>query len=141
MAAMHSLLLTGCILMATLPSFNVQATETPLRIATINLSPAGYKEDGLSKGLFYEIANAVAKEAGLSYKNTVKPYGRVLNDLKSGKTDMSMLGFNPILEGKASHTTPILELRFMLVSQKGLNIQTIEGFSGKTIGVIRALSR
>lgn len=140
MHATRLFLLMFIALGSVVTSSNIQATQATeglLRIATISLSPAGYKENGLPKGLFYDISNAVASKAGLNYKNTIKPYGRVLNDLKAGKADMSMLGVNPALEEKTIKVIPIIELNFILVGQKGLDIRSLDNFAGKVVGIIR----
>lgn len=118
-------------------SLIVHSEEKPLRIATVALAPAGYKENGVSKGLFYDIANQIALRAGFSYVNTIKPYGRVVNDLKSGKSDASIFGYNPNLAGKAKTVAPIVSLKIILLANLGGAITEAEDLKGKTVGFIR----
>ncbi|MGF1740528.1 transporter substrate-binding domain-containing protein [Vibrio profundum] len=111
--------------------------EKPLRIATVALVPVGYKENGISKGLFYDIANRIAQRAGFSYVNTIKPYGRVVNDLKNGKSDASIFGYNPNLEGKAKTIAPIVSLKIVLIANRGSSIIEARDLLGKSVGFIR----
>ena len=48
-----------------LVSFSSVTIGETLRIVTIALAPAGFKENGKAKGIAYEIANEVAQRANI----------------------------------------------------------------------------
>ena len=57
----------------------ISGTCKTLNIATIDIVPAGYKNNGVVTGAFYDIGNEIAKRANLTYVNKLKPYTRVIH--------------------------------------------------------------
>ena len=108
-----------------LHSFAVMAAEVDLRIATIGLAPAGFKENGELKGFTYEIANQMAERANLTYSNVIKPYSRVLLELKNGKSDMSIVFLNEGLIGKATPELPVLNINIIIIAKGNLYLVLI----------------
>ncbi|MGF1743178.1 transporter substrate-binding domain-containing protein [Vibrio profundum] len=122
---------------AILCSPSLRSESDNLRIATIELFPAGYKENGKNKGFYYEISNAIAEKANLKYVNAIKPYRRVVSELKSGKTEMSILLYNKILEGETIRLEPIFSFEIFVMGRKGNNIRRLGDLSGKVVGTVR----
>ena len=120
-----------------LHSFAVMAAEVDLRIATIGLAPAGFKENGELKGFTYEIVNQMAERANLTYSNVIKPYSRVLLELKNGKSDMSIVFLNEGLIGKATPELPVLNINIIIIAKKDLVIEGLQSLSGKRLAIIR----
>lgn len=109
-----------------------------LRIVTMALAPAGYKENGKAKGVAYEIANEIAKKTNMPYTNTLKPYGRAVHELKSGKADLSIMLYNTSLDGKAIPLAPVFLMSTIAIGKKGINLKGLSELSAKKVGVIRS---
>ncbi|MGF1743294.1 transporter substrate-binding domain-containing protein [Vibrio profundum] len=125
---------------ALLFSFTGRSDDKVLRISTLEVYPAGFKENGQEKGFLYEISNEIAERAGLEYVNILKPYSRVVNDLNTGKSDFSLLSYNQPLEGKTIRIMPLLYFKTIVVGQKGNNISSLTELAGKDVGIVRGAS-
>ncbi|MGF1742515.1 transporter substrate-binding domain-containing protein [Vibrio profundum] len=128
----HWFVIAGCFF-----CFSTGVFGQALRIATIELAPAGYIENGKVTGIYYDIANEIAERANLDYVNALKPYVRTVHELKSGKTDVSIVLYNPVLLGKATPLAPVFKIETLAIGRKGVNIKSLNELKGKKVGVIR----
>ncbi|MGF1739474.1 transporter substrate-binding domain-containing protein [Vibrio profundum] len=116
-------------------SFPQDSEGKALRIATIDLAPSGYQENGEIKGISYEFSNLIAEKAGLSYTNVLKPYSRVVHELKTGKSDMSILIYHESFN--TATLLKLLTLETIIIGRKGHDIKRLSELNGKTVGIVR----
>ncbi|MCL9782750.1 transporter substrate-binding domain-containing protein [Vibrio sp. S4M6] len=106
-------------------------------VSTIELEKMGYVENKKGKGFFYDVANLVAMGSGLEPENTIKPYARVLDDLKSGSTDISILFKNDSLLEHVTYISPIFTFENVVYGTSGKNFQSLKDLEGSRIAVLR----
>ncbi|WP_428789992.1 substrate-binding periplasmic protein [Vibrio profundum] len=120
--------------------FPLRSETELLRIVTMQVAPAGIKENGENKGAVYEISNEIARRANLNYVNSIKPYRRMIHDLTSGKSDMSIFTHNTNLGNKVIEVIPVYHLKTLVVGRKVHDIQSLEELKGKKVGIVRGTS-
>jgi polar amino acid transport system substrate-binding protein len=109
-----------------------------LNIDTIEIYPFGYiGADGNNTGMIYEIGNIIAKTAGFTYTNRLRPYPRTIVDLKNGNADFIIRYSNPELLKESLPVTPILGFNSIIIGKVGHNFKSLNDLQGKMIGVIR----
>jgi len=121
------------------PSF--AETESPTNtISVIELYPWGYNEDG-PQGIHSEIVRLLGKQLGQPYTPIVKPYARVENDLKTGKSMFSFLAGGSLNRGGYSIEGPTLfDLKFGVIVRASDEMEELIDLTGLEIGVMRGLS-
>ena len=117
---------------------SIGAQAENIKIITIELAPAGYKDKGESKGMAYDIANEIAKRAGFNYSNKLKPFPRVVSELISHKADMSILLKNSSVANSVVLVTPVFDTNTIVIGQKGLDINSLDDLKGKKVAIIRS---
>lgn len=118
-------------------SFSQCVAET-LKVATINLAPFGFIDsNGISRGIFYDLANRIAEEASISVQNNVLPYARVLHELERGSADITILLPNERIKEIAFVLEPVMTLENVVIGLHGIRYQHYEDLWGKTLGSIR----
>jgi len=108
-----------------------------IEIRTIDILPYGVKNAEKTEGIYYDLANQLAAEAGYPARNFVVPYARIIFELKSGQTDMSILFKYPELEDHVIYIAPLTPLKTVVISLKGTDIESIASLRGKTLGYLR----
>lgn len=111
--------------------------RSTLEIRTIDILPYGIKTAEKTGGIYFDLANQLAEEAGYPAHNYVAPYARIIFELKSGETDMSILFKYPELQEHVVYIAPLAPLKTVVVGLKGTDIDTLSSLQGKTIGYLR----
>jgi len=130
------------VLLVSLIAAPLQASDTQnksdtLEIRTIDILPYGIKSTGKTRGIYYDLANQLAAEAGYPARNYVAPYARIIFELKSGQTDMSILFKYPELQDHVIYIAPLAPLKTVVIALKGTDIDSISSLQGKTLGYLR----
>jgi len=113
-----------------------QANDS-IEIRTIGIPPYGIQEKNKPSGFYFEVSNLVAKEAGYTANNYVYPYIRIINELKTGQTDMSILFKYEELEEYVVYVAPLATLKTVVIGLNGTEFKTISSLKGKTIAYLR----
>ena len=113
-----------------------------LEIRTIAILPYGIQADEASGirspgGIYYDIANLLAEEAGYQANNYIVPYARIIFELKSGQTDMSILFKYPELAEHVIYIAPLPPLQTVVIGLKGSRFEDIEVLKGKRLAYLR----
>jgi len=118
---------------------SLQCYAEKLDIVTIDLAPFGYNEtfDKVPRGIFFDFANQVVQEVGVEYDNIVKPYARVVHELKVGMADMTIMFPSDQVRKIAHLVEPILMLENIVVGLPSSRYDRYEDLFGKTLGSIR----
>ncbi len=72
---------------ASLPASSALLIE----IRTIGFPPYGITTGTRLSGIYYEAANMLVSEAGYSVHNDVSPYARIIEQMKYGAIDMTIM--------------------------------------------------
>ena len=124
--------LTCLLILMTTPVF-----AKVLHIATIALAPYGYTENGQSTGLNYELANAIAKEAGYTPDNSIVPLVRATHYIKAGKMDVVIMFPTPFIATHADNLGLVLPMETVVLSRTDTTIKALKDLTGKTIATVR----
>jgi ABC-type amino acid transport substrate-binding protein len=94
-----------CILFfIALFGFN-RAYACELTVATPNIPPHFWTENGKAKGLTVDFLNLVAQQSGCQFTYKAKPWKRVLHELTNGGVDMTVAFHSESREGFAYYST------------------------------------
>lgn len=108
-----------------------------IEIRTIGIPPYGIESDEGAGGIYYDMANLLAKEAGYQVNNNIYPYARIVNELKSGQTDMTIMFKYRELEEHVIYVAPLPSLRTVVIGPAGSSFNSIESLKGKRIAYLR----
>ena len=108
-----------------------------LNIATINLPPYGYIENGQPTGLNYELANIIAKEAGYTPNNSIVPLARATHYIETGRVDVVIMFSTPFIRAHADNLGLVLPMETVVLGCADTIIDTLQDLSGKTVATVR----
>lgn len=108
-----------------------------IEIRTIGIPPYGIPSDTNPRGIYYDIANLIAEVAGYQSNNYFYPYARIVSELKSGQTDLTIMFKYEELEGHVEFIAPLPTLKTVVVGLEGTNLNSIEDLKGKTLAYLR----
>lgn len=108
-----------------------------IEIRTIGIPPYGIQNAQNPGGIYYDMANLLAEEAGYQAINYFYPYARIVSELKSGETDLTIMFKYKELEGHVVYIAPLPALQTVVVGLEGSGIASIEDLRGKTLAYLR----
>lgn len=87
-----SLILVSTLYFFSLSIINAQTLKnevTSLKLVTMDLPPYGWiDKEGKPHGILYELTEEIGKRSGLPYTHKIRPFPRMLSELKIGKVDL-----------------------------------------------------
>lgn len=113
------------------------AMAETLNVMTIGLSPYGYVEKGKPTGLVYIIGNMLAEEAGYEANNIIAPLSRAVNDLGSGKADVTIMLSTPEVEKVATSIGTVMSVESVVLGRAGTPMRNFREIKGKTLAGVR----
>lgn len=116
-------------------SFTLAANDK-IEIRTIGVSPYGIDNNGELSGVYYDLANLLfTKEDNINH--SIYPYARIIYELKTGYTDLTIMFKYKELEDFVTYITPLPSLQNVVVGVRGNNISSIEAIEGSSIAYLR----
>jgi len=113
----------------------------PLRFVTIALPPFGMTENDVHgspiSGIYTELVQRLAQEAGLPFTNTVLPYARAVALIEAGEADAMISFANQKLLSSAVQLEVAARLTIVAIGRAGEQIASIESLRGKIVGMVR----
>ena len=112
------------------------SSQRQIEFATMDLEPYGFAEaDEERRGIFSEIADAIAARSGLSIRNRVMPIKRMLKQVELGVSDCGIF----LLQGSFSESYDQValvmeEMRAILISGQGVELDEIEDLRRYRLG-------
>lgn len=79
----------------------------------------------------------LAEESGYLPHNEVYPYARIMLELKSGQTDMTIMFKYKELEQYVTYIAPLPSLKNVVIGLKGTNFTSLESLKGKKLAYLR----
>lgn len=108
-----------------------------IEVRTIGIPPYGFVSDTRPEGFYYDVANLLVREAGYQANNHIYPYARIMTELKTGKTDLTIMFKYEELEGHVTYVAPLPSLRTVVVGLPGSGLNSVEDLKGKTLAYLR----
>ena len=94
-------------------------TENILQMRTIAVAPYGIDTNGELSGIYYDLANSLLAKAGIESEHHIFPYGRIMHDLKLGKTDLTIMFKYKELADYVDYIFPLPTLKNVVIGRKG----------------------
>lgn len=126
-------LVAGCCLQGT----TFAQEDESIEIRTIGIPPYGIQNNTGSNGIYYDIANLLAQDAGYRANNHIYPYARIVNELKTGQTDMTIMFKYAELEGHVDYVAPLPSLKTVVIGLKGSTFDSVSSLKGRTLAYLR----
>jgi polar amino acid transport system substrate-binding protein len=79
----------------------------------------------------------VIRDSGYTSNHLIYPYARIIHELKSGKTDLSILFKYKELEDFVIYLAPLPSLKNVVIGLKDFEINDIKSLEGKRLGYLR----
>jgi polar amino acid transport system substrate-binding protein len=108
-----------------------------LQVRTISIAPYGIESIKEASGIYYDLANILAHETGYQVENYIYPYARIIHELKSGKTDLTIMFKYKELEDFVTYIAPLPTLRNVVIGKKNVEFSSIFELRGKRIAYLR----
>ncbi len=108
-----------------------------LQIRTISISPYGITSEGKFSGIYYDLANTLAREAGYNVSHAIYPYARIIHELKYGKTDLTIMFKYKELEDHVTYIAPLPSLKNVVIGLKESHFPSIQSLKYKKIAYLR----
>ncbi|NKB98962.1 MAG: transporter substrate-binding domain-containing protein [Pseudomonadales bacterium] len=114
-----------------------------LEVRTIGIPPYGIESASENdkgdqrRGAYYDISNRVLALAGYEANNLVYPYARIINEMKTGQTDLTIMFKYSFLDGHVEYVAPLPRLKTVVIGLEGSNLDTIGSLSGKSLAYLR----
>ncbi|WP_284378770.1 substrate-binding periplasmic protein [Litoribrevibacter albus] len=128
----------ACLILLFSYPLSAQA-ESTLLISTSNVMPWGIeKSDAPNEGLLVEFAKAFGDSSGIRYKNRLKPYPRVINDIRLGHADLAVLFESPESERIAYSLGEVTSVDVIAVSKSShRQIWSLSDLDGERVAYVR----
>lgn len=108
-----------------------------LQVRTIAISPYGIESQNEQSGIYYDLANLLLNKANIKNQHYISPYARIMHELKSGTTDLTIMYKYKKLEPYVEYIYPLPTLKNIVIGRKGYDFTSIESLHGLTIGYLR----
>lgn len=123
-------------LAALLFSVSLAQASSKIKVGTF---PIPLMVEDAKKGIFIELANEMAKRAGVEIEIAVMPPQRIQEDFKTGKLDVMFPALDVLFskEGQPLKTKEILYIKrdFAFTKKGSAMLKTIADLEGKTVGL------
>ena len=106
-----------------------------VKLSVMDIKPWGMKTGGQT-GIYVELADILAKEAGLTPEIVVVPYKRNVLDMESGASVFCFMTENPEIVKVAKNVGVLKKLEIIVMGNKGFSISKLSDLEGKTIGTL-----
>ncbi|WP_076407626.1 ABC transporter substrate-binding protein [Shewanella sp. UCD-KL12] len=142
--ALYSLLALGYLSISSAQGETIQSSSI-IEIRTIDILPYGIRTrikgqtppEFLPSGIYFDMANQLAIESGYQPHNKIYPYARIMLELKSGQTDMTIMFKYKELEDYVTYIAALPSLKNVVIGLKGTNYASFDSLKGKRIAYLR----
>jgi len=108
-----------------------------LQVRTIAIAPYGINEKGEFSGIYYDLANALLTKAKLKSEHHIFPYGRIMHELKIGKTDLTIMFKYKELADYVDYIYPLPTLKNVVIGRKGSDYHSVQQLETLSIAYLR----
>jgi len=108
-----------------------------LQVRTIAIAPYGVESKGEFSGIYYELANVLLVKAKLESEHHIFPYGRIMHELKIGKTDLTIMFKYKELADYVDYIYPLPTLKNVVIGRKGTDYHSVKQLETLSIAYLR----
>lgn len=117
--------------------YSAFALDSTIKIHTVSFPPYGIINPEGYSGIFYDMANLITENAGYKTENTVIPYPRIIQAMKLGKTDLTIMFRYPSSEDEVTYIAALPPLDVVIIGLKGTAFESVNDLTDKKIIHIR----
>ncbi len=128
-----SLILAGTVFVQSTYASN----DNIIEIRTIAIAPYGFESSVKPSGIYFDLANQLSDESGFKAINLIYPYARIMKELKSGETDLTIMFKYKELSEDVIYIAPLPTLQNVVIGLVGTRIDAIDDLKGKVLGYLR----
>lgn len=109
------------------------------RFSTSNIKPWGFiNQQGLAEGLLVTLAESLEKESGITIRNQIRPYPRVIHEIAKGSVDFAVMFESPQAAKIGISLGRVVDTHILLVGLPNTpTVDDINELRGRSIGYIR----
>ncbi|MEH6444550.1 MAG: transporter substrate-binding domain-containing protein [Oceanospirillaceae bacterium] len=111
--------------------------DNSIQIRTIAIAPYGIENASKPSGIYYDLANLLFKDLKLDLNHKIYPYARIINELKTGRTDLTIMFKYKELEDHVIYIAPLPALANVVIGLKGSSFKVISDLEGKSLAYLR----
>jgi len=112
-----------------------------LQVRTIAVSPYGIEAPEGDSGIYFDLANTLIQQLTADthfiLDHKIYPYVRIIHELKTGQTDLSIMFKYKELEDYVTYIHPLPTLTNIVIGLKGTEFKNITALEGKTLAYLR----
>jgi len=108
-----------------------------LQVRTIGVSPYGIESENNPSGIYYDLAEMLANDIDIKVQHYVYPYARIMHELKSGQTDVTIMFKYQELEEYVIYVAALPPIKNVVVGLKELQLTSIDALHGKSLAYLR----
>ena len=108
-----------------------------LQVRSIAVSPYGIKTDDELSGIYYDLANRLLAKSGLESDHHIFPYGRIMHELKIGKTDLTIMFKYKELTDYVDYIYPLPALKNVVIGRRGTNFHSVSQLEKLSVAYLR----
>ncbi len=108
----------------------------PLQVRTIAIAPYGIDNSGQLSGIYYDLTHSLLLKSGIAAEHHIFPYGRIMHELKLGKTDLTIMFKYKELTNYVDYIHPLPALKNVVIGRHGSNYQSIKQLEGLNIAYL-----
>ncbi|NQZ80311.1 MAG: transporter substrate-binding domain-containing protein [Colwellia sp.] len=108
-----------------------------LQVRTIGVSPYGITSSSNSSGIYYDLAEMLANDIDIDVEHYIYPYARIIHELKSGQTDITIMFKYQELEEFVTYIAPLPPIKNVVIGLKMNSFTSIDALKGKSIAYLR----
>jgi len=123
------------VIATTLGQDSEQVSDV-IEFRTIAIAPYGINENTAS-GIYFDAANLIAKGAGYQLNNKIYPYARIIKELITGQTDVTIMFKYKELEGHVVYVEPFETLKIVVIGLKGVTFESVDNLKGRALAYLR----
>ncbi len=114
-----------------------ESQSSALQVRTIAVSPYGMNSGTQLSGIYYDLANSLLAKAGIESEHHIFPYGRIMHELKIGKTDLTIMFKYKELADYVDYIYPLPTLKNVVIGRKGTEYHSIKQLEKLSIAYLR----
>lgn len=115
---------------------SAEHTATTLQVRTIAIAPYGIDDSGKLSGIYYDLTHSLLIKSGLVSEHHIFPYGRIIHELKLGKTDLTIMFKYKELANYVDYIHPLPALKNVVIGRHGHDYQNIKQLEGLNIAYL-----
>ncbi|MBU2513233.1 transporter substrate-binding domain-containing protein [bacterium] len=131
-----------CTVLSFFLAFPTSSLAKPLKVQIKLLEPWGYyssinQNSKEFTGIWIDIIKLYAKKTGIEFQISLAPQARVIQNLESGKTDMSFLAKSEEENPNLVYVAHMFSIATIIVSLNEKKIETYDDLYRTRIGIVR----